>query len=123
MNESMGEELRRLEELLLEPETRRSEQRVGELLADDFIEIGSSGRVYDRSEVLAQLRSEPPTARRLLDFRARELAPGVALATYRSIRGGAAEAEAHSLRCSIWARRDGRWRLLFHQGTPLPGGS
>ena len=24
------------------------------------------------------------------------------------------------LRSSIWIRRDGRWRLAFHQGTPVP---
>ena len=38
-----------LEEDLLKPEVRKSADRVGRLLADEFIEFGSSGRVFKGS--------------------------------------------------------------------------
>jgi len=45
-------------------------------------------------------------------FAVDELADGVVLATYL-IRG-----EPSVNRSSIWVRRDGRWVIRFHQGTP-----
>jgi catechol 2,3-dioxygenase-like lactoylglutathione lyase family enzyme len=28
---------------------------------------------------------------------------------------------SESLRSSLWVMRDGRWQMLFHQGTTIPG--
>jgi hypothetical protein len=47
--------LRDLEEQLLKPEVRTSRDRVGYLLADDFIEFGSSGRIFDKRGVIEAL--------------------------------------------------------------------
>lgn len=46
-------------------------------------------------------------------FVVEELAPGVILATYDT--AGARPA----CRMSIWVRVGDRWRIRFHQGTPL----
>ena len=98
--------LRELEERLLDPRFRKS-QAAGELLADSFLEFGSSGRAYDKREVLEFLRNETPAiSASLTDFRATALAPGVPA--------------SESLRSSVWKRIDGRWQLLFHQGTRVP---
>lgn len=43
--EPVAKHLRALEEALLQPDVRKSEELVA-LLADEFIEFGSSGRVY-----------------------------------------------------------------------------
>ena len=62
---------------------------VGYLLADEFIEFGSSGRVYDKRQIIAALQQEmldPTTRISLVDFVARRLAPEVFLVTYRTIR-------------------------------------
>jgi hypothetical protein len=42
--------LRSLEEQLLQSDIRRSAAKVGDLLADDFVEFGSSGRVFSKSD-------------------------------------------------------------------------
>jgi xylulose-5-phosphate/fructose-6-phosphate phosphoketolase len=42
----------------------------------------------------------------------------VALVTYRSVSPDGSK--FHSLRSSIWKIIDGRWRMAFHQGTPIP---
>jgi hypothetical protein len=49
------------------------------------------------------------------------LAPGVVLATYRlAWSEGGYEAPKQSLRSSIWKLIEGRWQMVFHQGTPSP---
>ncbi len=46
------QELQRLEEELLRPEVRRSPEKMAVLLADDFLEFGRSGRIYDKVNIL-----------------------------------------------------------------------
>jgi hypothetical protein len=44
--------LRELEERLLASDVRSSREDVSDLLADDFVEFGRSGRVYDRQQTI-----------------------------------------------------------------------
>ncbi len=112
---------RELEEQLLRPETRRSEDTIERLLADDFIEFGASGRVWDKAATIAGLKHERPADLRLLDFKALHLAATIVHVTYRVVRHGPAQGEqVHSLRSSVWRERDGGWQMVFHQGTPMP---
>jgi len=114
--------LRSLEEHLLNPTIRRDSKAVAALLADDFIEVGGSGRVFDKASILEDLKNEPPRPASLLtDFKTRELAPGVILATYKATRRNAnGEPTGQSWRSSLWTNIDGRWQITFHQGTPIP---
>ena len=108
--------VRHLEEQLLEPEVRRSADQVDRLLADEFIEFGSSGAVYDKRRIIEALQyEEPGTTVRMVDFTARAIASDVVLITYRSIREGTPYSR---LRSSIWKLIDGQWQMIFHQGTP-----
>ncbi len=98
--------------------TRSSLER---LLAPDFREIGSSGRLYGFEEIITALLQEPAdgTTRTLTDFEIQPLAANVMLATYRSERTAPDAPSVRSLRSSIWRRdADGIWRMVFHQGTP-----
>ena len=52
---SHEEFLRRLEERLLQPEVRQSAEAVADLLADDFIEFGSSGQVFNKQQIIEGL--------------------------------------------------------------------
>ena len=103
--------LRDLEERLLLPHVRASPDEVTALLADEFIEFGSSGRIYDKQQVIRLLREEQGEAPcTLVDFTARKLAADIVLVTYRVV-------ENQTIRSSIWRLEDGRWRMVFHQGT------
>lgn len=116
---SIEQHLRQLEEQLLRPDVRWSAEKLSALLADEFVEFGSSGRVFDKQQIIAALQAESPTRRSLADFKTSVLAPGMVLATYRAIRDDASgESPTSSLRSSIWKLMDGRWQMLFHQGTP-----
>ena len=93
---------RRLEESLLDPAVRTSGADVADLLADEFIEFGSSGRVFGKQQIVEALRSEPPVQRSLSNFGVRSLVPGVVLVTYRvSRRDLDGQTATTSLRSSI----------------------
>lgn len=110
------DELRALELRLLDPELRRSPDALEELIDEDFTEFGASGRQFDRDAIVEALGSESPRECTVTDFRVTSLAPDVALVTYRVESAGTSDSRA-SLRSSVWKRRDGRFRLHFHQGT------
>jgi len=116
----LNEELEKLEKQLLQPETRKSPEKLAQLLADEFLEIGSSGRIYDKWQLLKALQHESTDRMELAEFRARRLSPEVALTSYRAVRIEASTGRsAQSLRSSIWKLTTGRWQLIFHQGTSL----
>src|SRR5205807_159968 len=80
------EELRRREPIFHRPELAGSRAELEAMTADDFWEIGASGRRYSREYVLetvaARLDEPVEDSWRTDDFHCRELAPGVYLLTY-----------------------------------------
>jgi len=116
-DEEIGKELRELEERLLQPDFRRSRPAVSALLAEELVEHGSSGRVYGKQQILDLLSAETQNRAAIEHFEARPLNADVVLVTYRSIRPGPPERGAAFLRSSLWVRREGRWQIVFHQGT------
>ena len=104
---------------LLRPEVRSSAEAVEALLDPEFVEVGASGRRWDRPAMVAALGSGVITD--LEPIEATEVA-GVQLAddlvhiTYVSRRTGGTAVR----RSSLWRRTDGTWRLYYHQGTPTP---
>ena len=105
---------------MLTHEVRHSHQRMADLLSNDFIEIASSGRAYNKRQVLDALRNELPARRSLTAFKMTPLADNVVLVTYQAVKHvqGVAESEK-SQRCSIWKFVEQRWQIVFHQGTPI----
>ncbi len=108
-------ELRALEDSILDPAVRADPARMRALLVPEFTEFGASGRVFDRDGIIAVLAAEPATqARQARGFKVRLVAPGAALTTWRVRRDDGIE----TLRSSVWQQQaDGRWLMLFHQGT------
>lgn len=124
MNEGeLASELRRLEEALLSADIRTDGEHVAQLLAEDFLEFGSSGRRYDRQAAIDGLLDEPhgpPTTRVIEDFAARRLADGLALVTYRHSphRGRAGTAQPAQL---AMAPGDRRLADVLPPGNHHPG--
>jgi len=110
--------LLQFEKQLMEPTFRKDREKVSSLLAEEFFEFGSSGRVWSRVATLDLLANEtyqPPLV--VEHFSARPIAPETVLVTYKAIREGRV-----SLRSSIWINRNDRWQIVFHQGTKVPAG-
>ena len=108
--------------------TFESLESVSDLLDDEFVEFGRSGAVYTKADTVAALIAGDEAAgwaADLVDLATRFLSADLALVTYVSFRRcDDGRTDRRSLRSSVWRRRDGRWRMVFHQGTPtnLPGG-
>jgi len=115
-------ELQALEEQLLDPDVRRSTERVSALLAGDFVEFSSAGVAYDRARILEVLQDEAmledPVLRSIVHFQVVALGTDVVLTRYRLVRRRSPwESTSQSLRSSVWRRTAGRWQMIFHQGT------
>ena len=108
-----------LEEGLWRAEIRFDQKRMAAILAPDFFEVGRSGQVYSRADILRSPRQPIPAKLPLLDFKARLLSKDVAQVTYIS-HVEYEQGEERALRSSIWSRTSGGWELRFHQGTPMP---
>jgi hypothetical protein len=112
---SLLAEITTLERRLHDPSVRGDRSAAALLLADQFREFGSSGRSYDKSAILDLMCCEAaPDGLAATGFVATPLGPGAMLLTYSSCRAGQC-----ALRSSIWIRREARWQMLFHQGTPI----
>ena len=112
-------QLRGLEEQLMGPATRSARRKLENLLAEGFVEFGSSGVVYDREAIISLLLLEHPAAWSISNFEARALGEDAALVTYTATKGGGAS----SLRCSVWKRYGAQWKMVFHQGTRIEAGN
>ncbi|MFN6528325.1 nuclear transport factor 2 family protein [Nostoc sp. ChiSLP03a] len=109
-----------LEERLLQPDVRKSATDIMDLLADEFIEFVSSGRVFNKQQIIESLQNEsiqPLTQRLITEFKTLVLATGVVLVTYRIVRHISGKQPVHSLRSSIWKLNNDQWKMIFHQGT------
>ena len=112
------EKLQRLEETLWIEETRFDRTYMDRVLAEDFFEIGRSGRIYQREDILSASRRPINAVIPLPDFAARFLTDEMVQVTYNSeaTYGGVVE---RGRRSSIWSRAPDGWVLRFHQGTPF----
>jgi len=107
-----------LERRLMDPAFRRENAQAADLLAAEFVEFGASGRVWSREEILMPSQDSGPIVA-VEDFAARMLAPGLAQATYRTVRSIANGQPQAALRSSLWIFREERWQMVFHQGTKI----
>src|SRR3981189_147720 len=112
-SQELAAHLFHLEQQLLQHSTPSDATALTSLLAEDFREFGSSGRIYTRQQIIDQLAAESPRHITLSDPLCRQLAEDIALLTYRSTRTIALKAASHALRSSLWVRRDGRWQMIF----------
>ncbi|WP_045726954.1 DUF4440 domain-containing protein [Xanthomonas sp. GPE 39] len=122
MDTALQGELVALELELLEPTLRAWSKRVADLLHGAFLEFGTSASRFDKLAML-QARSVQASGfvYRVFEMDAQALAPALVQLRDRSERGGGSEPPQQALHSSLWQRRDRRWRMLFHQGTPIPG--
>jgi hypothetical protein len=109
--------LQRLEEELWLEETRFDIPYMERLFAEDFFEVGRSGRIYRREDILSVPRQPIDAVIPLPDFDARLLTEDIAQVTYNSkvTYDGVVE---KGRRSSIWFWTSSGWVLRFHQGTP-----
>jgi hypothetical protein len=108
VSEAIEAELR-----FLDPAVHSSASLLGRLLHPDFQAFGSSGRIWDRESLVAELRergpSRPITASMMQGV---QVGPGLVHLTFDTDSNGRL-----SHRSSLWMHTGEGWLLYFHQGT------
>ncbi|KTD21677.1 DUF4440 domain-containing protein [Legionella londiniensis] len=98
---------------------KESVEQLSPLIDDEFIEIAQTGKAFDKREVIRWLEQESHSERTGLQFKARLISDQVILLTYISsskVEGGNCKL---ALRSSLWREKEGYWRMVFHQETPI----
>jgi len=93
-----------------------------QLLHPVFLEIGRSGKSYDREEILSEFQSAAslPTIRSS-DFEISALTESQVLLCYTSTHETEdCRVQKRTRRTSLWIKQGEQWQLRFHQGTALP---
>lgn len=117
---SWQHELLRREPLFHRPELIWDARSFDEQVAQDFSEIGASGRLYGREEikeiVLGRLAGTQPDSLgddyRLQDCRVRALGKDIAQVRYTLHDQGRV-----TRRSTLYRRSGSGWQAIFHQGT------
>lgn len=91
------------------------------LIAEDYVEVGGSGRIYSRERVIETVvdrydREEPAVEYDVDDFAVRQIAPQIYLATYTLSQPDGHETRV-TRRSTIWTDSSGSWQVVYHQGT------
>lgn len=110
----------KLENDLLKPEIRQSVEKTSELLIDGFTEFTSSGNIYyyNIGQVINEGDDLQEIDWEITDFEINTLSNDCVLATYRLTKHSELnENKKYSLRSSIWKCFEGKWKMIFHQGT------
>ena len=86
------------------------------ILSEDFIEFGTSGKVYDKKSILSLANEKGLTEIQFIitDFCVNLLSKNIAHVTYQT---ESIADSSKSLRSSIWRYENTHWSLYFHQGT------
>ena len=117
-SDTINQQLIELEQLLVQPATRLSAKLLNQYLADDFYEIGATGRCFGKADVLERLPTETPPVITQQDFTCKVLADGLAQLTYRAtIQRVESDSPSYSVRSSIYRLNGDNWQMIFHQGT------
>lgn len=105
-----------LEVRLLERETRLDRELLNSLLVPDFVEFGTNGAVWNRTQIVDALLEQDFVQRQITYFQIRILSEKVVLTTYRCA-ALSPSGSSESLRSSIWRQVGDDWQMAFHQGT------
>ena len=113
--------LRLLEEALSQKLIRANRNKLNDLIHEDFIEIGYSGKTYTKANILALLLNEISVESEswAQEYNFITLSTDTVLLMYKSARMHQnGQLERHAKRTSIWFNNQGKWQMKFHQGTP-----
>jgi len=110
--------VRDAETALLDADVRRDPARVDGVLHPAFVEIGRSGTLWTRKQIIAALAEESAGSRATPEpdqWEFRQQSPDLVLVTYRLTTPS--RVSRHS---SLWDIAGDTPRLRFHQGTVVP---
>lgn len=116
----IAEKIKELEFSLLKPEVRASREALDTLLADDFVEFGSSGNKYTKQDILERLPSNTDKVEyKVTDFAVETPSEELAIAKFTTERTTNGTELIVSKRSSHWRKNGDLWQMFFHEATPI----
>lgn len=117
----LAEQVMSLEKSLSDAQKRRDRNFYNVTLADDFISVGTDGKVHAKAEILGDLPSTELAEYRTYNMQVVSLNDNAAVVTYDVIVRMVHyddETPRYQHVSSIWVKQDGQWKLKFQQATP-----
>lgn len=112
--------IKELELSLLKPEVRSSRDTLDKLLADDFVEHGTSGNTYSKLDILERLPNSPGNTKYTMsDFSVEMLSEDVAIAKFKTEKIADGKDKVISQRISHWRKTNKGWQIFFHEGKRI----
>lgn len=116
--EELKNTIHELETSLLKPEIRSSKEALDKLLTDDFVEFGTSGNKYTKTDILERLPLNTNNVVYIVsDFEIKILSEDIIMTNFKTDRTINDTEKVFSLRTSLWRKEENGWRMFFHQGT------
>jgi hypothetical protein len=110
------------ERKLIDAINRKDKAAISELLADEAMSITSRGKQTTK-EVIKSLEMLSYSKHQISEPKAISVSPDVGILTYKfSYTGGVTgqvPATTNVYATSVWRQRDGKWRSVFYQETPI----
>jgi hypothetical protein len=116
----LADQLIALEKSLPDAEKHHDRDFYKRSLTDDFISVGTDGKIHDRDEILGDLPSTQLIEYRPYDIQVVPLNDGAALVTYDVIirlEHYDDETPRYQHISSVWVKQGDQWKLRFQQAT------
>jgi ketosteroid isomerase-like protein len=122
-NSSSEESIKFLEDAWVNAIVHRDVNALNYIMADDFAGISPNGYPYTKEEAITDVRSGSYVVKSMaLDDVKVRLYGDIALVTFYQNEKSKFGDEDHSGRYSftdVWVKRDGTWKAIASQGTPV----
>jgi hypothetical protein len=115
-NGKVEAELIKLDKEWTAAELRGDKETVGRIVADDYMETITEGRVQNKTQYMADIK--PSTDKNTADDYAVRVFGNMAIMTHRGTITGQRDFQYRSTH--VWMKRDGRWQLIAHHGSDIP---
>jgi len=115
-----AEQLIALEKALPDAQKKHDRDFYKRTLTDDFVSVGTDGKVHPKDEILGDLPSTQLSEYRPYNIQVVPLNEGAAIVTYDAIvrmEHYDDETPRYQHISSIWVKQGGQWRLKFQQAT------
>ena len=111
----MKNKLYQLEQAFLNPSSQPNQDWLNRTIHDDFTEIGKSGKIYSKQEVISAFTAQKNgKITEILGFDCRQIDLQTWLVHYQTRHSGLLV-----YRTSIWLEKEARPQIYHHQATPL----
>jgi hypothetical protein len=97
-----------------DPTIRKNKESLEKRFHDDFHEIGRSGQIFTKSEIIEALLSEEPFAFAVIGMECKQVSDELILVLYDTEFEG-----RYAHRTSVWVQVGKDWQIIHHQGTPF----